>query len=245
MSEDKFRWELEKLQLEVRQLKRRFYQQASFWISILSFTVALGGVVGQSVLSSIRGERAELNRARAERMKDSIEVEVRLLNSRKDSLSRSNDSLQAQNVALAAVRENLSAQVDAIRQDTRQRQIPTETREKIAAAGRASYTVAGYCYSVSRPQCQSMQGAIRARGYTVIRDSLLVQRPPWLAPQSTVFFYDERAAADARELAQVLASRTGTPFSVSAGRGLGVSAGEQRYSLRVHFVGTSSAPPNE
>jgi len=238
MSEDKVRWEIEKLQLEVRQLQRRFFEQPSFWISILSFTVAVGGVMGQNALSSIRSERAELNRSKAEHVRDSINAEVTLLNSRKDSLSRQIASLRSDNANLVAVRTNLSSQVAAVEQATRQLTIPTETRSRIAAAGRASYSVAGYCYSVTQGQCQSMQAAIRDRGYTLIRGALLDHRPSWLAPQSTVFYYDPAAAADARDLAQELGSQSGTVFRVEAGGGQGVSTNEQRYSLRVHFVGS-------
>lgn len=238
MAEDKLHWELEKLKLEVQQLGRRFFEQPSFWISLLSFTVAVGGVFTQNALSSIRSERAELDRVKSEHMRDSVLTDVTALNLRKDALSHQIDSLQSENVTLAAVRANLSARVDAVEQATLQLPIPTETRARITAAGRASYSVAGYCYSVSQDQCQSMQAAVREKGYTLIRGALLDRRPAWLAPQSTVFYYDPGAAADARELAQELGIRTGATFSVASGGGLGVSANEQRYSLRVHFVGS-------
>ncbi|HEY0021772.1 MAG TPA: hypothetical protein VGB24_02650 [Longimicrobium sp.] len=239
MSEEKLRWEIEKMKLEIEQLRRRFYEQPSFWVSILSFVIALGGVVGQNALSSIRKERAELDREKAAHVRDSINVEVQSLNLRRDSLSRRNESLRAEVIALEAVRANLSQQVESVHQATRLLPLPAKVQEQIKSAGRASYTVAGYCYSVAQAQCQSMQQAIRDRGYTVVRGGPLSRRPSWLAPRSTVLYYDANAAADAQQLAGVLQQQTGVRFEVSQGGGLGVSSGQQRYSLRVHFVGSS------
>lgn len=81
-----------------------------------------------------------------------------------------------------------------------------------------------------------MQGAVRERGYTLLRGGILPQRTPWLAPRSTIFFYDAAVEPDARRLAAVLQARTGAAFDVVQGGGLGVSATQQRNSLRVHFV---------
>jgi hypothetical protein len=115
---------------------------------------------------------------------------------------------------------------------------PVETHERLNPEGRASYAVAAYCYSVTEAQCQTMQRTIRDRGDTVIRGGLLRQRPSWLAPRSTVFFYDATAAADARQLAAILQGQTGIAFEVSQGSGLGVSSGQRSYSLRVHLIGS-------
>lgn len=54
-----------KLQLEINELDRPYRQRPTFWISAVSVVIALVGVLGQSYLSNIQSERAELEVAQS------------------------------------------------------------------------------------------------------------------------------------------------------------------------------------
>ena len=75
-------------------------------------------------------------------------------------------------------------------------------------------------------------------GFTLYANTVLADRPAWLATRPTVLYYDERSKPAAETLAKELAKVTGDAFSTERGAGLGIPKGQERESLRVHFVGS-------
>ncbi len=52
--------EKEKLQEEINALKRAEYRKLTFWVAVLGLVVAISGTVGQSFVSRVQAERAQL-----------------------------------------------------------------------------------------------------------------------------------------------------------------------------------------
>src|SRR5437762_9254441 len=79
-----FRLQLEKEELKINELKQRMadskkpaYKKFAFWTSSFTIIIALGGIFGQNILSSIKSERAELEVKEAMNKKDSAEKSVK------------------------------------------------------------------------------------------------------------------------------------------------------------------------
>lgn len=118
-------------------------EDQGFWISSLSLLIAAVGFVGQFALSTIRMEQAEIRKEQAEldlnkamRTRESVWIEVTSLALRRDSVSRSLDSLKNENVVLAAVNQNLKSRVVSIDRATQSISLPVGTREEIKSASR-------------------------------------------------------------------------------------------------------------
>lgn len=64
---EKLKLENEKLQCEIRELRRPFYMRPSFWVAAATAVFAIFGMLGQYTISSIRSEQATLNAEKAEK----------------------------------------------------------------------------------------------------------------------------------------------------------------------------------
>jgi hypothetical protein len=71
---------LDELKLKIADLKKPEYRKFSFWTSTLAIVIALGGILGQNVLSNIKSERAALELKEATNKKDSAERAIRAYN---------------------------------------------------------------------------------------------------------------------------------------------------------------------
>jgi hypothetical protein len=68
---------VDELKLKIRELKRPEYSRLNFWTSMAAVIIAIGGIIGQNYLSSIKSERAQLDVIKAMAKKDTAERIVR------------------------------------------------------------------------------------------------------------------------------------------------------------------------
>ncbi len=106
-------------------------------------------------------------------------------------------------------------------------------------AHRADVTVGLQTLGVDDAERLALNDALRTQGYGLDPTTWSYpanQRPSWFAERSTVFYYAAVARPMAEELAQYMKSRTGQPFAVQRGSGLGVDPARKNLTFFVHYV---------
>lgn len=95
--------EREKIALEIQEMRKPFFAKPANWLSIAAAVAALGGVIGQSLVSNYKVERARLETA--EQQKDAKE-KVEAAQQKVDELEQSANIAEAQRLAAEAAAEN-------------------------------------------------------------------------------------------------------------------------------------------
>jgi hypothetical protein len=113
--------------------------------------------------------------------------------------------------------------------------------EKRAPATRdkSAYSVGLQTLGVDDNERVSINEKLRAEGYGLDPTTWSYpagQRPPWFAPQSTVFYYSGSSRPMAEQLARFLKVTTGQDFIVQRGAGLGVDPSHADLTLFVHYI---------
>jgi hypothetical protein len=215
----------EKLRLEIKNIKKPSYRRFTFWTGSISLLLAVIGVIGQSILSNIKSERAML---------DLVKIE-----SAKDSMYKVKGKLMAEINQLQAIRKNIQSQNDRlIKKVTKNPSYNRDTsmQSAVKSVENAYYSIAIYAYNVYESQFDTAKLYITGQGYSLIDAQLLSYRPPWLATQSSILYYDNKSIETARMLAQELSVRTKLPFTFSRGSGFGIPKGQESVSIRIHLV---------
>ena len=117
--------EKEKLQREIAELKKPFFQRPGNWISITAAIVAAGGVVGQSYLSSIKVERTLLEAKEKE-----IQAVQRITAAEERERQAESKARNAENLRDRAVKEHVELQAEILTLD--QEKIATEAQIEAA-----------------------------------------------------------------------------------------------------------------
>jgi hypothetical protein len=228
---DASREELEraKLRLEIRELGRPEYLRPPVLFAAVSTIVAVVGVVAQSYLSTIKSERATLELARTERLKDSIGKEMRGLQSKYGDLNQQVRDLESRRRSLDAAVTSLVANAVKQPQAAAQQQV-------VQFAENARSGIGFYALEADPARFLVAQRALQDRGFALIRGGNLQQRPSWLSPRSTVLYYTSKSKGEAERLAVLAEQLMGKRFDVERGQGLGVTPGEEERTFYVHWI---------
>ena len=112
-----------------------------------------------------------------------------------------------------------------------------EQKESLENKSRhVNFFVGLYALVSNRTSFDTSLSFLHKEGYTVIANEVLSRRPEWLAPNSTVFYYDPATETLANEIAENLSAVTRLEFQVSKGAGLGVPKGKRAQYFYVHIV---------
>jgi hypothetical protein len=95
------------LELKVEDLERPSYKKLSFWTGLITVLIAVIGILGQSILSSIRNEKAELKTEQAAK-------ELTASLARKDSADKAIANAQTNLAVLENRRDSLQKEVDSM-----------------------------------------------------------------------------------------------------------------------------------
>lgn len=100
------------------------------------------------------------------------------------------------------------------------------------------YVVGFYSLNVSDKSHDDVANYFVDRGYTVRNATILNSRTNWLAYHPTVLYYAEESKSKAEKIAEDLSKITKTKFNVQLGKGLGVGAGDEKWTFFVHYIGS-------
>jgi len=198
--------ELEKLALELKILKRPWYQKPSILVSMCSL---LFGVY-QYQAAEIKTIAAE-NKIVVAQKKEVKADEVIKENALKA------DYLNVKENKVIAVEKRLMSSGTAEVSDT-------------------GYIMDVWAFGVEESVVQSIRSHLVTQGNNVGYGGLLNQRPKWLALESTVFYYDKSSKTIAQKLAEDLKNISNITFQVRWGAGLGVDKDEKDKTFFVHVV---------
>ena len=106
-------------------------------------------------------------------------------------------------------------------------------------AGRqwAGFKIGVYAIDIDPALFERVKEMIRENGAEFRGGFIVAERPSWLAPRSTVFYYSSESESDARKLAGTLKQELGMAIAIERDAGLGVSKGEERGTYFVHLIG--------
>ncbi len=90
----------EKLKFEIVELKRPIYSRPAFWFGLLGVLLALVGVLGQSYLSSIKSEKADLKVSKAKDEVKQLTDQKNKLTDQKNKLIEEISQLEKKNKSL-------------------------------------------------------------------------------------------------------------------------------------------------
>jgi len=198
--------ELEKLALELKILKRPWFQKPSILVSLCSLVFG----VYQYQAAEIKTIAAESKIVVAQKKEVKADEVIKENELKADYLS---------------VKENKVIAVE-------KRLMSTEA----AAASETGYIMDVWAFGVEESVVQSIRSYLVAQGNNVGFGGLLNQRPQWLALKSTVFYYDKSSKVIAQKIAEELENLSNRKFQVRWGAGLGVDKDEKDKTFFVHVV---------
>lgn len=153
------------------------------------------------------------------------------------NLAEANETCAALNVDLEKHRALLVVYQDSLRVAIEELGQPTqELADLLGRAENAKYRVGLYSLESERSGHDTIVEYLRDRGYKLVEDSVYSARPSWLAERPTVLYYHPDTRPVARNLADALEEHTGNAFHISEGTGLGVSPGQEEWTLFIHFI---------
>ncbi|HEY9022728.1 MAG TPA: hypothetical protein VIP05_00420 [Burkholderiaceae bacterium] len=230
--------EEQKLALEIAALKRPNARNPTFWISVVTATVAVIGVFAQSYISKFEVARSDL--AVAQARADAASAIEQRDRAGKELAGIQNDETSArQRVAdLDTERANLEARVaQLVKAVDNTPASPPEVKVAAKAAANAYYSVGVYSFGAPPQIMPAFVAKLHDAGYTVIKAQVLAQRPPWLSAHTAVLYYDDASRAKAQWIATQLQAAGAADVAIDKGSGTGIPAGREATSFRVHIVG--------
>ena len=106
------------LELKVEDLERPSYKKLSFWTSLITVVIAVVGILGQSILSSIKNEKSELKTEQAAKelteslqRKDSADQAIAQAQNSLSVLERRRDSLQKEVDSMSIAFNKIASEV--------------------------------------------------------------------------------------------------------------------------------------
>jgi hypothetical protein len=106
------------LELKVKDLELPAYKKLSFWTSLLTVLIAVIGIAGQSILSSIKNEKAELKTEQAAKeltlslaRKDSADIAIGNARKDLDALEKKRHSLQKELDSLSEAYNSITTEI--------------------------------------------------------------------------------------------------------------------------------------
>lgn len=116
--------------------------------------------------------------------------------------------------------------------------LTNQKSEFVRQTTNARYAVGVYAYNITKEQFATVRNFISNEGYYMTADSLLQEKPSWLAGKSTVHYYDRESKEKAQQLADALTKLTGIQFVTNHGAGYGVIKGQEKWTFFIHVIGT-------
>jgi len=231
--------EAAKIELEIAKLQKPYYTIPSFWISVVTALVAVAGVYGQSVYSKIERAQAVVDRDRAFLATEHAEKELADTILERKATENEISELKAEAEALKAENRNQSeklASLIAVVDTIPRNKSATMVKSVAHTASKSLFATAVYAFNVDRIKFEGAVSALRNAGYSLIKVKNLDARTTWLSFKSVVLYYDDRTRVEAESVARLIETQTGLDIAVEKGAGIGIPAGKERTSLRVHLV---------
>lgn len=178
-----------------------------------------------------------------------LEAQKNQLEEQKDRLQQKSDELEESNKQLASSRQTFKDTIDigirALDNDTAaKRQFDAFIRDN----AKVFYAVDVWVFGATENSTADIGAALKAQGYTLWREpivfSLSSEGSGWIAPSSTVFYYDKYSQPAAAAIGTILEGVTGTRFRIARGSGLGISTErrERRWTIIVHYIAPADIP---
>ena len=226
--------QIEKLELELKMMRRPSYKTSTFWISVIGVILALVGVIAQGYLTNIDAANAKAEMREAQKIKKKAENEIQKLEKVKKKYIDEIDYFEKRSAALRESISDLASLSKSVATST-------EVEQQVEKAENARFSIGVYGFEVKESIYYKVRKSIAEKGYTVNRGSLLTNRPTWLAFNPTVFYYHKDSKQLALNFAKDLRNLTGSKFKVqfvSSNNSLGVLKGEERWTFFIHLVGS-------
>jgi hypothetical protein len=102
------------LELKIAEVEKPPYKKLSYWTSIITVSIAVAGIIGQSYLSSIKNEKASLESALAEKQTQEAKKETQEALLKKESVKRETARYQDSIRALVERKEALTKSVETL-----------------------------------------------------------------------------------------------------------------------------------
>lgn len=224
--------QVEKLELELKMMRRPSYKTSAFWIGVIGVVLALVGVIAQGYLTSIDTANAKAEMREAQKIKEKAESEIQELERvKKKHINEINNFKEKSAVLRQSISELASLSKSVV--------TSTEVEQQVEKAENARFSIGIYGFEVEESIYNKVRKSIVEKGYTVNRGSLLTNRPTWLAYSPTVFYYHKDSKQLALNFALYLRNLTGLEFEVqfvSSNNSLGVLKGEERWTFFIHLV---------
>ena len=217
-----------KLALEIAEISQPYRKRPTLWLSIASALVAVIGVIGQSYLSSIKSERAELEVAKAEKKRED-------LNQENASIQKKIDGLQSQYQRESERVANLTKTNENLRGITERVPLSAPEQQTVAQSKNAIYWVGILGTQDAANDIQTVTDYLKNEGYTVSFAANVNGDEAWFAREPTVFYYSEKTRPVANKLASELTQRLGKPFKPVLGAGYDVPKDQKDWLLYVHI----------
>lgn len=225
MAQTKDELEAQKLELEVRNLSKPFHRTPTFWLSATTTVLAIVATVGQSYISKIDRQQAQIDRDLAILAKEKTERDLAELAERRRSVaeqvSQLNEQLDAIRVNQANVEKRLTSLVEAATRVPAS-SASAELHAAKAAAERSLLSVELFALQDDQEALlHAVRDDLNSRGFSIREARVLRLRPAWLSFSETlreykaaVTYCGTKTQTYAKEISELAKVRLGTNVDV-------------------------------